>query len=148
MSKRSRAVRTVQLTSQAKPQLFILNKHYTLLWFKNVAQLQVVNNHTMAIEQTMFLPRNENWLQVNLASKKGFVFEICMRNIKTLNFYELNLESHPFSFRLTSKQPATNEFNHMTHMSYVSPSSICNIMNYGDCLEHLQLFIRQREGND
>jgi len=71
-----------------------------------------------------------------------------MRNIKTLNFYELNLESHPFSFRLTSKQPATNEYNHMTHMSYVSPSSICNIMNYGDCLEHLQLFIRQREGND
>lgn len=40
----------ITLSSQAKPQLIMLNKNYTLIWFKTMAQLQVLNNFNLTIE--------------------------------------------------------------------------------------------------
>ena len=54
----------IRLQSQAKPQLIMLSKNYTLIWFKTMAQLQVFNNFNLTIEQSFFLKRGESWLQI------------------------------------------------------------------------------------
>ena len=47
---------------QAKPQVVKLTNEYFALWYKSIAQIQILNIENMAIEQSFFLPRRENWL--------------------------------------------------------------------------------------
>ncbi|CDW84890.1 UNKNOWN [Stylonychia lemnae] len=143
--KKKNGCKCIELKVQAKPQIIQLNEIFYLFWFKNLAQIQIFNCKTMVIEQNIFLARKENWMQVQKIQKKSeFVYEIAFRNIKSLNFYEIDLLSYPFSFQLKESVQIMKDNNRLTHLSLINKNHICNILNDYNCNNHLDVQIISR----
>eukprot|EP00347_Sterkiella_histriomuscorum_P006420 403352838 len=143
-SKKTKSLRSITLSVQGRPQVIKLNEQLLGLWFKNMAQLQILNVHTLQIEQCLFMPRKENWLQVSKICSGNLVqIELCFRNMKQMIFYELNTESYPFSFQIKEKINIYRQ-NQITHQSIISQSQIINIMNEAFCYEQVQALIIDR----
>ncbi|CDW84484.1 UNKNOWN [Stylonychia lemnae] len=133
---------------QAKPQVIRLNKIYYIFWFKNLAQLQIMNMETMVIEQNIFLQRKENWLQVIKVHRKSeFIFELCLRNNKSISFYDIDLLTSPLQLLLTSKIELQQQ-NKLTHLTIVNQNHICNIQNDYMSEKYLSLQIIDRTSKD
>eukprot|EP00347_Sterkiella_histriomuscorum_P000711 403374800 len=146
INKKSRSIKGGRLKIQAKPKVIKLNKNHLLFWYKNLAQLQIFNLNSLDIEQTIYLPRCDNWLQLHKLSRLSRsvnTFEISLRNVNEMNFYWLNLDDIPeCQLRLYKKVPIMQKSNsiancfkscRLTHYSFVNQNYICNILNNVDC---------------
>eukprot|EP00347_Sterkiella_histriomuscorum_P014500 403360641 len=139
--------RWFRLSIQSKPQVIKLSKYQYALWFKNMAQIQILNIQNMTIEQTIILPRSENWLQIErVSSFNSSKIEFCLRNIRSMCTYILDMDASPsYTFKQIDKIELVKCPSEVVHLTMVSTSNILSITNESLSFDKMKLKICDRE---
>eukprot|EP00347_Sterkiella_histriomuscorum_P002181 403369154 len=139
--------RWLRLQVQAKPQVIKITNNLYALWFKTMAQMQIVNINNMTVEQTIILPRQENWLQVERMSScyQTTKIDFCFRNIRSMMFYKLDLEASPcYSFTLIHKKDLVNCPSAVVHLTMISESTLIAITNESISFDKMKIAVVDR----
>eukprot|EP00347_Sterkiella_histriomuscorum_P001585 403371462 len=139
--------RWFRLSVQAKPQVIKLSKYQYALWFKNMAQIQIFNIQNMSIEQTIILPRSENWLQFErVSSYNSAKIDFSFRNIRCMCTFNLDLDASPcYTFKQIDKVDLVKCPSEVVHLTMVSTSNVISITNESLSFDKMRLNICDRE---